>query len=1354
MSPVFKVAGVVLAVLTMATARSEEIEVASDMAPVKVRDQVVGQVAKGDRFEVLQRNSGWVAIEFSSEQGPRRGWVLSNHVKTLIEEESPAPDEPTYIVAGVDLKLDLVQVASQGTNGSLAMLAVLRNRGESDLEYDVENIRLLVDGRQVESVSRQAGSSRSFSDRVYAGFGDGGRMLLRYPQDLDFLESGRLPAGGTVQGWLRFPLAGVRRGSDLSKVAFRLQGKLGDEDFDFDLRNRAVSQLRAQQRPSELDESVPVIEVYGGLNALNFSALEAMVEQDNQNAPKAAPQAAPKAVVKMHGDTSILDPYVLDQLSSSPYQRRQSSRNRFVFVIDSASKSRQYLGGSYTMISRSLLTSESEAEAAILVLAQRDDATSVLKGFLAHPRPDVRAAAASGLAKFVQQEQVAAALIEAAKDQDRTVRAAAVHALGGYDWAIQPSTMSYRSQRLTAASPTQPVVSAVTAVLNDSDRIARLHAIRAAGRINDPQLIEELINRLEDDESGIVSAACSSLGELKAEAAVDALQQLRKSTDRSHRAAAISALGKIGTLSPVDTVIAQLNEGNPSYSDFQTLQKEADPRSVQPLIDYLASPHASSQYTDQAASTLGVLGDRRATDTLLKMLRFGTRYSTEVPEALGKLGDRRAIEPLREAAQVADMNSSRKAAIYLALLRLESDGVLEQMGKWLQEDPKVSGMSTSQLLSVIGNSKSEKATELLAPYLDDSSNLRMAAAGLLRQGTPEAVALIEERLMDESYKLGSTLLSVLMSSRNEQSEKLIRSAAKSGNETTRGAAENYLRTLDSRPVDRNSVHRSLIGKMYPAFEVEHWINGAAPTADDLTNKVILLDFWAVWCGPCIATFPELRRWHQEYGDDGLEIIGLTRYYGFGWDDQAKRPIRLDEKSERIEREGLKQFAKHHELKHRLAVLPSESDVTKQYGVTGIPQAVLIDRAGKIRLIKVGSGQNTAESIEAMILRCLKTLDFSGQALTDNELKEQLEEAGEFTRLNLQGTLVTADGLQALVDSKNLEHLDLDGTPVGDDALAVVQAIESLQSIGLAATRVTPEGVEQLRKARPDLEVRIDQWSSWMNRDDYQEYFNKVVKDGVFPLEVQAKVTEEGSRYRARFMPNPPDRDLVFRSMHGVTHAQYRQRETEALSRRMHAVSLTSFEDAEGTRRYSGTWVEGPNEVYWRTLMIAATEAREEALQHRAEGDLEAAAADCRRAIEAKPDYLLPHLTLGYVLLAMEQDEAAKKPFGEVARLVEQIPEDERQGSDWGYLGQALYRLGKWQESREALQRVIEIRGEKEPTVKAGPRWLYLAMTLHRLGKESEAQKIYQKLVEDAGEDGFQNQARLRDEAVILLRVKE
>ena len=158
----------------------------------------------------------------------------------------------------------------------------------------------------------------------------------------------------------------------------------------------------------------------------------------------------------------------------------------------------------------------------------------------------------------------------------------------------------------------------------------------------------------------------------------------------------------------------------------------------------------------------------------------------------------------------------------------------------------------------------------------------------------------------------------------------------------------------------------MIGQPSFPLEVDAWVNGDEINEKSLEGKVVLLDFWAVWCGPCIATFPHLREWREKYAEQGLVIIGATRYYGYDWDDSTDRIKKEKDLSPADERAALVRFAQHHELKHRFAVMPKESQFSKKYGVTGIPQAVLIGRDGTIQMIRVGSGEANSRDLETKI----------------------------------------------------------------------------------------------------------------------------------------------------------------------------------------------------------------------------------------------------------------------------------------------------------------------------------------------------------------------------------------------------
>ncbi len=136
---------------------------------------------------------------------------------------------------------------------------------------------------------------------------------------------------------------------------------------------------------------------------------------------------------------------------------------------------------------------------------------------------------------------------------------------------------------------------------------------------------------------------------------------------------------------------------------------------------------------------------------------------------------------------------------------------------------------------------------------------------------------------------------------------------------------------------------------------------------ELKGKVVLIDFWAVWCGPCIATFPHLKEWHEKYSDKGFVIVGSTKFYNFEWNAEAGKAARSQEEVP-VEKElqMLEKFRESYGLHHGFLVTSKEEDYGKSFMVSGIPQAVLIDKEGKIQMIRVGSGDQNAKDLEKKI----------------------------------------------------------------------------------------------------------------------------------------------------------------------------------------------------------------------------------------------------------------------------------------------------------------------------------------------------------------------------------------------------
>ena len=164
----------------------------------------------------------------------------------------------------------------------------------------------------------------------------------------------------------------------------------------------------------------------------------------------------------------------------------------------------------------------------------------------------------------------------------------------------------------------------------------------------------------------------------------------------------------------------------------------------------------------------------------------------------------------------------------------------------------------------------------------------------------------------------------------------------------------------------------MIGKPAPEFD-EDLAWAGTDGQPDMSGKVVLVDFWAIWCGPCIATFPHLQHLNETYGDKGLQIVGVTRYYNYKWNEDTGKAVRGKRDADpdvEAEHEALKEFLASHDLSHPTAVVQKGSEMHKAFGVTGIPHAVLIDQKGNIQMVKIGSSKQNAEDIEAKVRELL------------------------------------------------------------------------------------------------------------------------------------------------------------------------------------------------------------------------------------------------------------------------------------------------------------------------------------------------------------------------------------------------
>jgi len=138
-----------------------------------------------------------------------------------------------------------------------------------------------------------------------------------------------------------------------------------------------------------------------------------------------------------------------------------------------------------------------------------------------------------------------------------------------------------------------------------------------------------------------------------------------------------------------------------------------------------------------------------------------------------------------------------------------------------------------------------------------------------------------------------------------------------------------------------------VGNKLPHFAGQD-LDGAELTPEQYQGKVVLVDFWATWCGPCRAEMPNVVRIYNKYHDQGFDIIGVTL-------DQANQADKV------------RTFTKDHGMPWRQVYDGGgwKAKVAAKFGINSIPATFLLDRKGVIRYKNV-RGEELATAVATLI----------------------------------------------------------------------------------------------------------------------------------------------------------------------------------------------------------------------------------------------------------------------------------------------------------------------------------------------------------------------------------------------------
>ncbi|MGI8669200.1 MAG: TlpA family protein disulfide reductase [Aridibacter sp.] len=146
-----------------------------------------------------------------------------------------------------------------------------------------------------------------------------------------------------------------------------------------------------------------------------------------------------------------------------------------------------------------------------------------------------------------------------------------------------------------------------------------------------------------------------------------------------------------------------------------------------------------------------------------------------------------------------------------------------------------------------------------------------------------------------------------------------------------------------------------IGKSAPEFSFKD-VKGEKVSLKTLGNKIILLDFWATWCIPCVRNIPKLKKLTEKFSAEDFAIVGISA-------DGGTNEITFDKFKEFLDKRGINW---HSSFENQ----GIESDIIKSYNIVDFPLYIIVDKQGIIQLIERGGGEQGVKRIDDTVQKLL------------------------------------------------------------------------------------------------------------------------------------------------------------------------------------------------------------------------------------------------------------------------------------------------------------------------------------------------------------------------------------------------